>query len=224
MAESNEARLRQSWDVNAAAWTDSVRSGAIASRRAGTDDAVRAAVQACSPAPARILDVGCGEGWLARALASDGYEVTGFDGSTDLIESARGQGGGRFVTMTYEELAADPDALGRPFDAIICNFALLGEEIDPLLAALRRMLVVGGTLVIQTVPPHGDASTPYREGWRVETFDAFGDAYPSPMPWFFRTLGSWVEALNRAGFTLGQIEEPLHPQTHRPLSLVLTAQ
>lgn len=63
-------RLVASWDANAAAWTDAVRSGQIASRRLATDAAaVDAVVRAVDGRVARVLDVGCGEGWLSRALA-----------------------------------------------------------------------------------------------------------------------------------------------------------
>ena len=41
------------------------------------------------PAPARILDVGCGPGWSDLYLASAGYEVTGIDNERELIEQAR---------------------------------------------------------------------------------------------------------------------------------------
>ncbi|WP_221176052.1 class I SAM-dependent methyltransferase [Brevibacillus nitrificans] len=31
--------------------------------------------------PSRVLDVGCGEGWLARTLNEEGIDVVGIDGS-----------------------------------------------------------------------------------------------------------------------------------------------
>lgn len=43
------------------------------------------------------------------------------------------------------------------------------------------------------------------------------------MPWYFRTLGSWLKALELAGFGLLALQEPQHPQSQVPQSLLLTA-
>lgn len=42
-----------------------------------------------APSPARILEIGCGNGATARMLASLGYEVVGFDPSESGIEIAK---------------------------------------------------------------------------------------------------------------------------------------
>lgn len=67
-------RLRRSWDANAHAWTDAVRNESIESRRLVTNAAIIEAVRSCGGQ--RVLDLGCGEGWLARALAAHGHAVT----------------------------------------------------------------------------------------------------------------------------------------------------
>ena len=218
------ATLRDSWDTNAAAWTDSVRSGSIASRRLGTD---RAAVEAVRHTGAQhVLDVGGGEGWLARALADDGRTVAGFDGSADLVAAAQQQGSGHFFHLTYEDAAADPTRLGGPYDAAVANFALLGDDLGGLLAALHAAVGEGGHLVVQTLHPL-NVEPPYVDGWRVETFAGMGTdggpAYAAPMPWYFRTTGGWLRLLNDSGWRVVDLVEPPHPETGRPLSLVLTA-
>jgi 2-polyprenyl-3-methyl-5-hydroxy-6-metoxy-1,4-benzoquinol methylase len=216
------AEMRESWTANADAWTRTVRAGTIASRRLVTDGAVIEAVTARSPR--RVLDLGCGEGWLARALSARGAEVTGIDASAPLIEAARRAGGGTFAVLGYEELAADPARAGTGYDLAVANFALLQEDPAPLLRALRRAIAPDGALVVQTVHPMG-VPAPYRDGWRVEDFRAFdggADAW-APMPWFFRTLGSWLSLLRASGYTLEELREPLHPETSLPASLLLTA-
>lgn len=205
-ADDPAAIQHASWEPNAAAWTAAVRAGAIASRRRGTDAAI---VAACAAQPGeRVLDVGCGEGWLARALAAAGAAVLGIDGSRGLIDAATKAGGAAYAVVTYGELVATSAASG-PFDLIVCNFALLDEDLVPLLAALRRRLARDGRLMIQTVHPFvaaGEAG--YREGWRVETFAGFGKGFSAPMPWFFRTLSGWSRAIAASGLVLRRLDEP----------------
>jgi glycosyltransferase involved in cell wall biosynthesis len=52
-------------------------------------DFANMAVALSLPAGARILDVGCGSGWLSEYFARLGYDVTGIDISDDLIRMAR---------------------------------------------------------------------------------------------------------------------------------------
>lgn len=217
------SRLAQSWSANADAWTRAVRERRIESRRLATDSAILEAV--VDRSPERVLDVGCGEGWLCRALSARGIGAVGVDGSAPLVESARAAGGGTYHLLPYEELVHHPERIGSSdFDAIVCNFALLEEEIVPLLRALRLLLRPGGALLIQTVHPwaaRGDG--PYADGWRTERFTTFGEEFAEPMPWYFRTLSSWVAALRQAGHRIEKAVEPLHPESGDPLSLILVA-
>ncbi|WP_227978013.1 class I SAM-dependent methyltransferase [Arenimonas daejeonensis] len=159
-------RLIHSWTANAAAWTAAVRGGRIESRRLVTDSAIVAAVTAL--APRRVLDVGCGEGWLCRALMTQGVEAVGIDVSAPLVEAARAAGPGRYEVMAYEELRDAPVRIGT-FDAVVCNFALLDQDIVPMLADLRALLAPGGRLLVQTVHPGAPAATSpiaTAGGWR----------------------------------------------------------
>jgi 2-polyprenyl-3-methyl-5-hydroxy-6-metoxy-1,4-benzoquinol methylase len=218
-----EHRLRQSWDANADAWTRTVREAGIPSRRAGTDAAIVQAVAEASPR--RVLDVGCGEGWLARELASRGLDVIGIDASAELVRRASESGGGQFRVLAYEQIIENPAVLGAPFDAVVCNFSLLGERLAPLLRALATALAADGRMLIQTVHPFtacGDE--PYRDAWREESFQGFGHSFSEPMPWFFHTMASWLRVLNDAKLFVADMREPVDPATGRPLSLLLTAQ
>jgi len=221
MRRRHAAEIIASWESNAGAWTRTVREGRIESRRQVTDRAVLDAIRAC--APRRVLDIGCGEGWLARALAGAGIEVTGVDACAALVAAARAAGGGTFHCVDYDALVAAPSRQGR-FDLLVCNFALLEEDVGPLLAALRQATTAEGQLLIQTVHPWracGDGA--YEDGWRQEDFAAFGNAFAATMPWYFRTLASWLEVLASSGWRLRALSEPAAEGGALPYSLLLRA-
>jgi 2-polyprenyl-3-methyl-5-hydroxy-6-metoxy-1,4-benzoquinol methylase len=219
MSTERQAMVR-SWTTNADAWTAVVRDGLIPSRRAGTDAAILAAVRACGPRT--VLDVGCGEGWLLRALAADGITVTGTDVSPELVRAAAAAGTPDVHAASYGDLLHAPALARGPFDVVVCNFALLDDDVQTPLAAMRARTAEHGALLVQTVHPwaaHGDGA--YRSGWRTETFDSFGRSFAESMPWYYRTMSSWLAEITRANLRLVHIDEPLHPETGRPLSLLL---
>ena len=216
-----ERLIRISWHDNAAAWTDAVRQRRIESRVLATDQAVLLAVRECGAG--HVLDIGCGEGWLCRSLAESGIGVVGLDGTPELIARAQAAAGADYHLLTYEEFAADPARVGKDFGAAVCNFSLLGRDIALVLMAAASSLRPGGVLILQTVHPFGDTGPGFRyeDGWRTEDFSALGSEFRTPMPWYFRTVGSWIAEVIAAGFELRECRESLHPETGRPLSLLL---
>lgn len=212
--------LMQSWIVNADRWTDIIRGGGIESRRLVTDQAIVDAVLAQQPK--RVLDLGCGEGWLVRRLCQQGVDAVGLDGSPILIAAAQSAGGGIFHVCTYFELANNPSLAGNGFDVISANFSILHQEAAALLKTLRRLLVPRGRIVLQTLHPWSVADA-YCDGWREESFHDFEGSW-LPMPWYFRTLGSWVNLFRDCGYSIVDLMEPLHPDKQVPMSLVIIAE
>lgn len=221
--DDNEQQILKSWDVNASAWTKSIRTNQIKSREIATNKTIVDALIAHKPK--NVLDVGCGEGWLVRELIKNGIAATGIDGSASLIKDAQEMKMGTFYVIKYEELDSSGVLSNDKYDAIVCNFALISQSIDNLLKALKNLLAKEGKLFIQTVHPFscGEKEV-YKDDWRTETFSNFGTDYKEPQPWYFRTFGSWIDTLGKNGFKIIECREPLNPATGRPLSVLFVCE
>ena len=214
----SDEKVIDSWLKNATPWTAAVRESRIESRRLVTNDAIVQAVLECAPASA--LDIGCGEGWLTRALAENGVRVVGVDVVPTLIEQARAAGGGEFRVASYEDIASGQ--LELRVDLAVANFAFIGEKaVDDLVRALPSLLAPRGWLVIQTLHPVvGTGDQPYVDGWRAGSWTGFSSDFTDPAPWFFRTIESWVALLTSAGFNVQRLLEPVHPVSGKPVSII----
>ena len=219
----SDAKIVDSWHTNAAPWTDAIRNDEIESRRLVTNAAIVDAVT--ERAPRSVLDIGCGEGWLARALAARGARVTGIDVVPALIDRAREQrgGGADFRVLSYEALVAGE--LNETFDVAVANFSLIGEQsVDALVHAAPSLLIPGGVLIIQTLHPVvATGEQPYIDGWRAGSWAGFSTAFSDPAPWYFRTIASWIRLIVASGLRVAEMREPINPKTGRPASLILIA-
>ena len=95
----------------------------------------------------RALDVGCGAGELARALAGRAERVAGVDADPGILARAR-ESGGAAANVEYT-LGAAPDGLPPgPYDVITCVAVLHHLPFTEALTRFRRELAPGGTLVV----------------------------------------------------------------------------
>ena len=88
-------------------------------------------------APARVLEIGCGPGDLARALAGAGHDVTAID--------PEAPDGPIFRRVRLEEFSSE-----RRFDVVVASVAL--HHVDDLAAALEKvtqLLRPAGLLVLE---------------------------------------------------------------------------
>jgi SAM-dependent methyltransferase len=101
------------------------------------------------PAPARVLEVGCGNGDLARALEEAGYDVVAIDPAAP--------DGAIFRRIKLEDLEED-----ERFDAVVAArvFHHMGENLEPNLERVARALEGGGPFVVEEFAPDRlDAAT-----------------------------------------------------------------
>lgn len=177
----------------------------------------------------KILDAGCGEGYLARALAERGAAITGVDGSVELIRIAKRKSSAS-ITFLAHDLRDPLPFRDREFDFVVCNLAL--QDFDPIEGAMRefsRVLTPQGTFAISILHPTFSSCevsgglqkdlksfilqqvphykivyyhTPHRDTWRVRGV-GMETAY------YHRSIEHYAEALRSAGFVITDLREPV---------------
>jgi SAM-dependent methyltransferase len=164
------------------------------------------------------LDLGCGEGRVARDLALRGHRVTGADVSPTLLDAAReAHPEGDYVLADAADLPF-PDG---SFDLVIAYNSLM--DVDDLPGAVReaaRVLVPGGRLVLSVLHPANTGRT--TGGGHDLTFLVDGSYFQSRRTQdqvaraglsmvftsYHHPLSTHTRALEEAGLLIEAIREP----------------
>ena len=161
----------------------------------------------------RLLDAGCGQGYLSRMLARLGAEVVGVEATSAMFGYAvdKEREAQQGVTYVQADLSRLP-ALGAPFDAVVCNMVLMAiPEWEAALGNCVSVLRPGGLLVFSIEHPCFEGA---RRSWVekgvVEVGDYLEEA-PRPGPHgvdFHRPLSSYLNAVVALGCRLREVAEP----------------
>lgn len=106
--------------------------------------------RALGPAPRRVLDLGCGAGFLSNYLAACGHDVTGLDTTAENLDVARAHDPTRRVAYDLGDARALPYG-DRSFD-VVCAMDLLEhvEDAERVIAEVGRVLAPGGVFFFHT--------------------------------------------------------------------------
>lgn len=113
---------------------------------------------------AKILDAGCGTGNHAKLLFEMGYDITGFDKSSDMIDIANSKIPNHFFVDDLLSLRTN-----KKYDLIISFFAVFNHlksytELKQSLINLKNHLEENGTIII-------DLHNPQKSGKKIENIE-----------------------------------------------------
>lgn len=172
----------------------------------------------------RICDLACGQGRVARHLATLGATVVGIDLSAQLLSIARRheESDPRGITYVQGDVRSLNDQALGLFDGVLCFMALMDiPDLVPTLQSVARLLRPAGWFVFAILHPcfhtsqSGEMETPdgavrtirqyFVEGhWRSDT----RPGPPGRVGAYHRTLSTYVNALTDAGLQLVHVSEP----------------
>lgn len=247
MASSpDESRGR--WAQNADFWVKIIREHRDRYRIELTDAAVLAAIGNCEGLD--VLDVGCGEGYMARELAKRGAaQVRGIDKLADLVAAA--QAASDPALQFQEGDAAELPFEAGVFDLVLANHLLNDlQDIQTPISEFARVLKPGGQFVALFLHPcfYGyraertaiRRTLPVTEYFSLrsveQTFEVDGITSPAETVTWVRPLEAYTTVLADNGLHIVGLTEP-HPSIEqlennewwrenfpRPIFLLVTAQ
>jgi 2-polyprenyl-3-methyl-5-hydroxy-6-metoxy-1,4-benzoquinol methylase len=120
----------------------------------------------------KLLDVGCGDGWLLKHARDYGFEVYGVEPTLKAFEEAKKKIGENIFNSTLEEVSFKDN-----FFDIVISIGTIEHLKDPfsLLKEIHRILRQNGLLVIQT--PNIDSYLARKQGSKWEQFIVPGHLY-----------------------------------------------
>ncbi len=230
-----DERFREQWESNAQVFSDLIGGEGTPHHREILNPCVERLLGDVKDR--KMLDAGCGEGYLARYYAKKGADVTAIDLSQRLIETSEQLTESEGVTIDYrvDNVCYIESVPNAEFDIILSNLVLLNIPcIDDAFREFHRVLKVSGILVFSIVHPafnfygpgswemgEKDPETKRREGlyfkvdryFDEEEYERYwktkqGDKFPEPISFFHRTLSTYINSLSKAGFRLLEFAEP----------------
>ncbi len=170
----------------------------------------------------RLLDLGCGHGWLAEQLRLAGATVTGIDGSSVLLRHAASAYPD--VTFTAYDLATGLPRLQQIYDGVVAHMVLMDlPELEPLIADVRACLAPDGVFVFSILHPCFFGHDPVEDATAAERYRKVTGYLAHDRRWitsfgghhhYHRPLSWYVDVLVRNGLVVTGLHEPLTLPAH----------
>jgi SAM-dependent methyltransferase len=217
-AEYDEHAIRTLWDRLADDWRIQVGDDGDSNRRLNSDPVLWTLLGDVDGR--RVLDAGCGTGYLARQLAARGAVVTGIDLSPRMIAIAREASPG--LDLHVDSCATLATLDDGAFDAIVANYVVMDlPDLAGTIAAFHRVLRPGGIAVLVFSHPcfpqaRGTMTSPgaLAYSWPFPYFEPRTCVDPpwrhftAPFVSFHRPLSTYWKTFRGAGFDVTDFDEP----------------
>ena len=207
------------WEAHAVWWQEGFTEGADEEY----EEQIKPIAASSLAGARRVLDVGCGEGQLARLAAGGGAGlVVGVDPTAGQLRAAAERGGG--VRLARSGAAALPFA-DASFDAVLA--CLVFEhivDVDEAIAEVARVLSPGGRFVFMLnhpllqAPGSGwiDDHILDEQYWRIGPYlvEDLGEQevdHGVVLPFIHRPLSRYVNAMASVGLLVTEMLEPAPP-------------
>ncbi|MBQ4914039.1 methyltransferase domain-containing protein [Maribacter sp. MMG018] len=214
--------ILDSWNKNAEEWIKIIDNDKIPSR-VFTNKAIIKAIEKDSGE--KILDIGCGEGWLTRSISNMGKHAVGFDATEALLKNARKKGSEEYYNITYDEIVNGKAHPLAPFDTAIFNFSLYQEKgLETLLKKVKELLTSNGTIIIQTLHPYFLIANGgnYQSRSISDSWKGLPGNFTDGHDWYARTFEDWTKVINVAGLHIIDLREVTNNE-NTPISLIIKA-
>jgi 2-polyprenyl-3-methyl-5-hydroxy-6-metoxy-1,4-benzoquinol methylase len=199
------------WQKNAGFWIKIIREKLDPYRLEITNKAVLELLK--SKKALKILDAGCGDGYLSRILAKSGHQVFGVDFSPILIKAAKTLERKNPLKIRYFTRDIRKTGLTSSYFDAVLSHQTINEISDPGKAfdEFFRILKKKGRLICLFLHPCFQINPKeYFQKAKIKKSHYLVSGIKSPSPYFYLhlPLSEWIRLLAKSGFFIKNIKEP----------------
>ncbi len=167
----------------------------------------------------KILDVGCGEGYVSRYISSISHDVIGIDNSPEFVKSAKkySKDSENYLVGDVQNLPFSKDS----FDVVIANMLLMELQTpNKAISEVSRILKPKGKFIFQILHPsrglmNNDKSDYFTNSKQVKKYLVDGLESPFKSIRYHHPFSFYTKSLQDNGFVIYHLDEPV-PSSNMP--------